>query len=62
MRLLYFLLIVKILSGRGTRIRTWDLVVPNDARYRAALHPENKEYLPFAIAKIYFFYEITLHC
>ena len=26
---------------RGGRIRTYDLVVPNDARYRAALHPEN---------------------
>ncbi len=27
-------------SGRGDRIRTCDLVVPNDARYQAALHPE----------------------
>ncbi len=26
--------------GRGERVRTSDLVVPNDARYRAALHPE----------------------
>ena len=26
--------------SRGGRIRTYDLVVPNDARYRAALHPE----------------------
>ena len=25
---------------RGERIRTSGLVVPNDARYRAALHPE----------------------
>lgn len=25
---------------RDDRIRTCDLVVPNDARYRAALHPE----------------------
>jgi hypothetical protein len=30
-----------VLSCRGTRIRTWDLVVPNDARYRTALHPVN---------------------
>ena len=29
--------------GRDTRIRTWDLVVPNDARYRAALHPEKNK-------------------
>jgi hypothetical protein len=27
--------------SRGGRIRTYGLVVPNDARYRAALHPEN---------------------
>ena len=27
---------------RGGRIRTYGLVVPNDARYRAALHPENQ--------------------
>ena len=26
--------------SRGGRIRTYGLVVPNDARYRAALHPE----------------------
>ena len=29
-------------SGRGGRIRTYGLVVPNDARYRAALHPESR--------------------
>lgn len=28
------------LLSRGGRIRTYGLVVPNDARYRAALHPE----------------------
>jgi hypothetical protein len=28
-------------QSRGGRIRTYGLVVPNDARYRAALHPEN---------------------
>ena len=27
-------------NSRGGRIRTYGLVVPNDARYRAALHPE----------------------
>gem|GEM_PF-4821628 len=27
-------------SGRGDRIRTCGLVVPNDARYQAALHPD----------------------
>ena len=27
--------------GRGERIRTSDILVPNQARYRAALHPED---------------------
>ena len=27
---------------RGGRIRTYDLLVPNQARYRATLHPEEK--------------------
>ena len=26
--------------GRGDRIRTYDILVPNQARYRAALHPD----------------------
>ncbi len=26
-------------NGRGDRIRTCDLFVPNEARYQAALHP-----------------------
>ena len=29
------------LLGRDDWIRTSDFVVPNDARYRAALHPED---------------------
>jgi hypothetical protein len=29
-------------AGRGERIRTSDILVPNQARYRAALHPESK--------------------
>ncbi len=29
---------------RGGRIRTYDLLVPNQARYRATLHPENNLY------------------
>ena len=32
---------VRLFRSRGGRIRTYGLVVPNDARYRAALHPEN---------------------
>ncbi len=28
--------------SRGGRIRTYDLHIPNVARYRATLHPENK--------------------
>ncbi len=27
------------MNGRGERIRTFDLLVPNEARYQAALHP-----------------------
>jgi hypothetical protein len=27
-------------SGRGGRIRTYDLLLPKQARYRATLHPE----------------------
>ena len=30
--------------GRGERIRTSDILVPNQARYRAALHPEEAEF------------------
>lgn len=29
-------------KSRGERTRTSGLVVPNDARYRAALHPETR--------------------
>ena len=29
---------------RGGRIRTYDLLVPNQARYRATLHPEKLPY------------------
>jgi hypothetical protein len=29
------------LLGRGGRIRTYDLLLPKQARYRATLHPEN---------------------
>ena len=28
-----------LLGGRGEKIRTSDLFVPNEARYRSALHP-----------------------
>ncbi len=28
-------------AGRGERIRTSGLIVPNDARYQAALHPDD---------------------
>ena len=30
--------------GRGERIRTFDILVPNQARYRAALHPEKRAF------------------
>ena len=29
-------------SGRDDRIRTCDLIVPNDARYQTVLHPDRK--------------------
>jgi hypothetical protein len=32
----------KIKSGRGDRIRTYDLLVPNQALYQAKLHPETR--------------------
>ena len=28
-------------NGRGDRIRTCDLFTPSEARYQAALHPDN---------------------
>jgi hypothetical protein len=34
---------VLMLDGRGARIRTGGLVDPNDARYRAALHPDEND-------------------
>ena len=27
-------------NGRGDRIRTYDILLPKQARYQAALHPE----------------------
>ena len=33
------ILLIFIAFSRGSRIWTDDLVVPNDARYQAALHP-----------------------
>jgi hypothetical protein len=36
---------IAFLVCRGGGTRTHDLVVPNDARYRAALHPVKKLYL-----------------
>ena len=41
-------------SGRGGGIRTHGLFVPNEARYRAALHPDRAGY---AAAKISFLFE-----
>ena len=30
-----------LFDRRGTRIRTWDPLVPNQVRYRTALHPDD---------------------
>lgn len=35
-------------ASRGGRIRTYDLLVPNEARYRATLHPAIKKPLDFS--------------
>ena len=35
-------------DGRGGRIRTYDFLLPKQARYQAALHPEH----PLAIAVV----------
>lgn len=32
-------------SGRGGRIRTYDLLLPKQARYRATLHPEGASFI-----------------
>ena len=45
------------LFSRGDRIRTCDHLVPNQARYRTALHPAAK-YFNFAIAKVVYIFEI----
>ena len=37
-------------SGRGSRIRTYDLVVPNDALYQAELYAEKAAYSIEAVA------------
>ena len=34
----------KLDFGRGERIRTSDILLPKQARYRAALHPEGADY------------------
>lgn len=33
---------IRAKGGRGERIRTFGLIVPNDARYQTALHPAKK--------------------
>ncbi len=46
-------------SGRDDRIRTCDLIVPNDARYQTVLHPDKKvlyAYLGKIASKICVFY------
>lgn len=39
-------------TGRGDRIRTCDHLVPNQARYRTALHPVSCKVSDFASAKV----------
>ena len=40
-----------VTSGRGERIRTSDILLPKQARYRAALHPEGAEIYPPTVGK-----------
>ena len=38
--------IKQLSDGRGERIRTSDILLPKQARYRAALHPERPRIMP----------------
>ena len=52
-----------LIFGRSTRIRTLDPLVPNQVRYRAALHSEkqdNKQYSDFCQIFIQENFEILL--
>ena len=44
------MIIQTVFQSRDDKIRTCGLFVPNEARYRAALHPE-----PFCAAKLHIF-------
>ena len=51
------------LGCRGDRIRTCDHLVPNQARYRTALHPVRNMGCPiFAAAKLISFYDLCTFC
>lgn len=47
-------------GGRGDRIRTCDLIVPNDARYQTVLHPEFTIYFTPLNKKINSYFTIFL--
>ena len=49
-------------SGRDDRIRTCDLIVPNDARYQAVLHPvEHNNYYTAIADKMQAFFIMKIN-
>ena len=46
--MLYRMSYVRVLSGRGERIRTFDILLPKQMRYQTAPHPDGVPSLPRA--------------
>ena len=48
-------------SGRGERIRTFDILVPNQALYQTELHPETKSIITVFFLNANFFITFILY-
>lgn len=48
-------------SGRGERIRTFDILVPNQALYQTELHPETKPIITVFFLNANFFITFILY-
>ena len=48
-------------SGRGERIRTFDILVPNQALYQTELHPETKPIITAFFLNANFFITFILY-
>ena len=48
-------------SGRGERIRTFDILVPNQALYQTELHPETKFIITVFFLNANFFITFILY-